>query len=42
MSGTGCRKTTYEKPGDADRCVETVDLDPADNARRIVDALERG
>jgi hypothetical protein len=32
----------YEKPGDADLRLETVDSDPADNARRIVDALERG
>jgi adenylylsulfate kinase-like enzyme len=32
----------YEKTSDADLRLETVDSDPADNARRIVDALERG
>jgi hypothetical protein len=32
----------HEKPSDADLRLETVDSDPADNARRIVDALERG
>jgi hypothetical protein len=36
------RRDGYEKPSDADLCLETVDSDPADNARRIVDALERG
>jgi adenylylsulfate kinase-like enzyme len=32
----------YEKLSDADLRLETVDSDPADNARRIVDALEPG
>jgi hypothetical protein len=32
----------YEKPSDADLLHETGDSDPADNARSIVDALERG
>src|SRR5215217_7043782 len=44
-----CRRTDelpgsnapYQKPGDADLRLETADTDPADNARRIVDALER-
>ena len=30
----------YEKPSDADRRLETVDSDRADDARRMVDALE--
>ena len=44
-----CRRTDelhgsnapHEKPGDADLRLETADIDPADNAHRIVDALER-
>jgi hypothetical protein len=40
-SFTGATRPT-RKPSDADRRLETVDSDPADNARRIVDALERG
>ena len=32
----------YEKPSDTDLRLETVDSDPADNARAIVDVLERG
>lgn len=36
------RRDGYEKPSDADLCLGTVDSDPADNARHIVDELERG
>ena len=31
-----------QRPSDAALRLETVDSDPADNARRVVDALERG
>jgi bifunctional enzyme CysN/CysC len=30
----------YEEPSDAHLRLETVDSDPADNARRVVDTLE--
>jgi hypothetical protein len=32
----------YQKLSDADLRLETIDSDPADNPRRIDDALERG